>query len=1495
MTTNYYYDLNEVEAPHVNEMNNETDRISPCYKDVTGMKKINVNLDEFCDCKIKRKYINLNYEGKKIKIKKQSIEKILDVSNISNRMWSVIDTVDDSIDTWDDFKSLPSFKVLKRIMEYIIVGTPVGEWKFVKDLGYDEIAQTMIKRKLFSGPNMFVNIIRMIKYVSSSLKRYKESGEMIDLFHSGRSYQRWYVTAMNVKRLAPYLANLEPHGMNIFSFIRDLNECLDQGASIYKSVKINKYDDRVVSQILGDLRTIKANFMTKSASMKERRAPMAFLVYGKTGVAKSQFTKLLYTHYANTFDLPCEDNYRYVRLAIDKHWNNFGSHMWCVQLDDIAFMHPNKAMAGDPSVMEILQIINNVPFVPTQAAIEDKGKTPMFAKLVIGTTNTPHLNAQYYFSNHYAVRRRFPYIINIVPKDELRKGDMIDTSKIPEINDEYPDFWIITVKKISVVSSNDEPLVSEEVIKVFNNIYEFLAWYSQVCIEHESIQDRSQRCESAYKNITLCKLCYYPTTRCICNLINQTSDALCNRSGWKQIINAIMGAYIFCWLDKVLPSIITNKLRYIVFNSLESKYQETYFYKLGETIREYKISKEMKLAFITTIILVVIYLFYRIWKPSEIIKKETDDGCIPLNEKDETNFYKNRYEVTSFDQPLASCSTSNLSKDEFIKRIERNCIVLEARHTCSKTQMTLVRENKAFCVRGNLYVVNTHFLANMDKPKFKIIQGITQNIDGNMLYEGNFKILKVIGDTTILRIDCIPPKKDLTAYLPKNSYRGCFSGFYISREIDGSILINDFHSVKRGPTPEGLDAIFAITKLRTKLGSCGSLSVMKTTSGYVIAGIHGAAMQDVEDSEKATYSIAVAYPVTKDIIDSVEFSPAQGTMVVETDSIILSNELHKKSPLCNINGTAYIFGSLKGYVSKTHSRVQSTPISDDVKLYLNKEDTHGAPIMSGNKPWEIALNPTLNPSNKIDVTILDQVVKDFTNDILSSLHKNELDLIRPYSWDIVVNGKEGVQYVDKINTSSSMGWPWNKSKKFFLKPDIQSNQQHGVTFPDDIWERVDNIETSYRKGELVHPVFRTNLKDEPVTLKKINNEKTRIFTSCPIDWCLVVRKWILPIIRVIQRNRFIFEAQPGIVAQSSDWEELYDYLISKGPNYFAGDYENYDKRLPPSLMKAGYQIMINLALAAGQVEMANMITCICSDSIYPFMVYKSEVIQAFGSLPSGVPVTAILNSLVGSIIMRYAYAVLKKENGGMLNATDFKKHVALVTYGDDNAAGVSDKVKWFNHCNVSRVLTDQLDLKYTMAEKDAMSIPFIPINEVSFLKRKFVFNSEFKCIVGPLDETSLFKMLTKWIPSKTVDSEIQIESVITSCVRESVFHGREVFNMYTNMLKKIVYDKGIPIRHDMVFPKFEFLVAAFLKSSNNRSNYKRILKRHDNFMRSMINDRSIEYYTNFDPRECDLDDDTSISTYYAASSNLPERSSKLFFNKVSADTQLDKPLSPSSL
>jgi hypothetical protein len=197
------------------------------------------------------------------------------------------------------------------------------------------------------------------------------------------------------------------------------------------------------------------------------------------------------------------------------------------------------------------------------------------------------------------------------------------------------------------------------------------------------------------------------------------------------------------------------------------------------------------------------------------------------------------------------------------------------------------------------------------------------------------------------------------------------------------------------------------------------------------------------------------------------------------------------------------------------------------------------------------VKPTVNYQRDV----LDYAVKAFTADILRGLPtgwENELVFLTPRA---SVNGLPGVRFVDRINTNSSMGFPWNESKKKHLLADVDEEYPEGVTFTDEVWERVKKIEEKYAQGERAYPVFTAHLKDEPTSLAKIDAKKTRVFTGAPIDWSLVVRSRLLSFVRLLQKNKFVFEAGPGTVCQSSEWGDIHEYLTEFGfDRIVAGDY-----------------------------------------------------------------------------------------------------------------------------------------------------------------------------------------------------------------------------------------------------------------------------------------------------------------------------------------------------
>jgi hypothetical protein len=223
-----------------------------------------------------------------------------------------------------------------------------------------------------------------------------------------------------------------------------------------------------------------------------------------------------------------------------------------------------------------------------------------------------------------------------------------------------------------------------------------------------------------------------------------------------------------------------------------------------------------------------------------------------------------------------------------------------------------------------------------------------------------------------------------------------------------------------------------------------------------------------------------------------------------------------------------------------------------------------------------------------------------------------------------------------------------------------------------------------------------------------------------------------------------------------------DYII-------AGDYSKFDKHMIADFIMAAYWIIAELHKLAGHSDaMYQKIMGIGTDTAYPLMNIKGELVMFYGTNPSGHPLTVIINSLVNSLYMRYAFVVLG------YNVADFKRYVALMTYGDDNAMGVSPLVPNFNHTAIQTVL-GEIGVVYTMADKESESTPYIHIDDVSFLKRKWRYDENIGAYVCPLEEDSIKKSLMCWLPSGTISPEAQMVAVMQSAVNEYFWYGKETF------------------------------------------------------------------------------------------------------------------------
>lgn len=1525
----------------------------------------------------------------------------------------VLKSLRSGFDKYDELKNSPIYKKIYKFFMYALSLSFFDKIGISFDtLRYHKLEQEAIKRQHNVGVDFVHCILDTLLFLCERGYQCMKTGSLDAIYHSGSSYEKWFEKATSLKRSSLFLSNPEPHGIDIFSYLADLNEAIEKGQAIYKhALRLGEFEKNTIRALLADLELIKANQTTKRAAQKDRRPPFALELFGGSSVGKSTFVELVFYHYGKLFNLPTGAEFKYTRNSTDPFWSGYNSTQWCVVLDDIAFMNPNIAKNGDPSVMEMLQINNKIAFVPNQADLADKGRTPMNCRLLVGTTNTMNLNAHAYFSCPLAVQRRMPFVIEIEPKPEYTKdGCMLDSSKTPEpVEGCYPDFWIITVKRVRAAHAGAKVASYDDVFK-FTDINIFLNWFTISAKAFETNNDIVDKSSSIMASIQLCTVCSNTLLNCSCNIPmmcqtdddasidtikQQIEDAICqqdtididilraaSRCGlrvpihpdnvtrasytneqnqafsslqmmmfmgmelnasttilihrnnicapvWSNIEDILSRSAELrrkflsqgCSLSDLPSSLLTYEDKQNIQNVkrtvdhirvectpgpiaqtiLDYTYPESFYEKfkiwcfvlhmkyymqrgwyrilvnncypdwyttkyaiktcsrasvMRSTFRFMgdKVQSKIGMCTLLTSIIAVLSVGFGLFKVSSLIasfytkdkdiqthenvqntyvdvpmdislpdilprkrlSEEFGSSPKPLTAERENVWVKEDYVLSTFDLGASTCS-SNMSLDDFSQFIKNNFV-----HIRCEVRSCVTRPVRALCLLGNIYVTNNHGIPEgLDDILIHVVtQKLGEGISSNISFRlSRTKITRYSEqDLCFLVLDQIPPRKNIMKYLPSATLSGIHDGSYFGITETGEHFVRKVQRIRR------LDNI-RVDQLNTSLqvwegkvtqptvnGDCGSTLISCSNMGPIIMGLHV-----IGDNGSTVGAVRLEKEFITSCIESlniISFSSAEPMLNSPTTNHVIG-PLSEKSTLRFIqSGTMDAYGSMLGFKPRMKSRVTKTYIANALcnRGYSIK---HRAPNMSSWKPWRLAMLDLVNPVSEFDTSCLDQCVENFTSDILRDLPDDELLAIQPYDTFTAINGAAGVSFVDKMNRSTSAGHPWGKSKKYYSEPiPPQNGLNDPITFDAEILDRVDTIIERYLNGERAMPIFTNHLKDEAVTHAKYLLDKVRVFSGAPLDWSIVVRKFTLGFIRAVQRNHFVFESAPGIVAQSLEWESLREYLTTFGTKkMFAGDFKAFDKRMPSVVIKAAYSIIRNVCAASGNfsVDELNIITGIGCDTAFPLMNFNGDVVMARGSNPSGHPLTVIVNGLANCLYMRYCYSkILNKP------CTDFKQQVKLMTYGDDNVGNVSNEIcQLFNHTSISNCLAD-VGITYTMADKEAKSVPFIDISQVSFLKRTWIYDPDVDAYLAPLEEASIDKMLTVCVKSKTICEKEQACAVLSTAVREYFYYGVEKFTQKRNLFMEIARECDLDLYvQDSTFPTWESLKKSFWDCSTH--------------------------------------------------------------------------------
>jgi hypothetical protein len=543
----------------------------------------------------------------------------------------------------------------------------------------------------------------------------------------------------------------------------------------------------------------------------------------------------------------------------------------------------------------------------------------------------------------------------------------------------------------------------------------------------------------------------------------------------------------------------------------------------------------------------------------------------------------------------------------------------------------------------------------------------------------------------------------------------------------------------------------------TKPGDCGAPLVAHAPSltGKLI-GIHVAGAV----APGTAYSTSITYELLKIGLDKFPIQ-AQVCWNVTTEDVVTPIEgqfypLATTTPLGSPSGTKLRPSSIHGHVS----------VPTTMPSALKPMKVQGIPV----DPMLLALAKNAGKTPLIDQELLHECVKavlpsvsqKWSGPMLYTIHEAALG----------IDGDDRVRCLDR---QSSAGYPWVLYAK---KPGKQDwlGKDDDKYVAESMLQAVQFREKEALQGRRVLTVWVDTLKDERRPIEKVMTGKTRSFACGPVDYNILFRRHFLAFVANAMDNRIHNEISVGTDPYSFDWEKTFVKLTHFGKNLTSGDFSNFDGSLSADLLWSVFDVINNWYLLNGETQHEIVRYVLWLDIVNSVHLLHDTLYVWAHSQPSGNAATTIINCLAVKLATRYAFS--KETN---LPPQCFEDYCSMVCYGDDVNINVRPGTN-LDSFALQRGYS-QVGLTYTDAEKTGNLQPYVNIDDIQYLKRRFRYEPYLGRHVAPLNLNVVLEMCN-WVRGDDI-ARATIDNVQTA-IRELALHDEETFQ-YVDKLSSAVY------------------------------------------------------------------------------------------------------------
>lgn len=384
------------------------------------------------------------------------------------------------------------------------------------------------------------------------------------------------------------------------------------------------------------------------------------------------------------------------------------------------------------------------------------------------------------------------------------------------------------------------------------------------------------------------------------------------------------------------------------------------------------------------------------------------------------------------------------------------------------------------------------------------------------------------------------------------------------------------------------------------------------------------------------------------------------------------------------------------------------------------------------------------------------------------------NVLRPLSDQEAIEGCDACR-VKPINMKSSAGCFYSSTgytrRDLFRKTDIDKGDEFWIL--PQLVDRVRYIENCARNRLIPHIFSKSELKSELRPKDRVDLFYTRFFNNLEPAHLVHARKYVAPILSVIERYNTI-GCTIGYNPFGRDWTRLFTDLTKYGEhnnNISGADTEAYDINQMPEIAIAFCEDCIAAGIFERDSDWHHQVYVSVLTSLHCHVIIHDRVVIC-EIMVSGALETSGINTYSNEKKHVYLFKIASSEQGGL--RLDFYAYNVGRFHGDDSLIAIQPEIlHWWNELTIAKYAKQYVGHTHTDPDKGTLYAQGHNIFKVVFLQRRF--RKELGRIAAPLNPISMISSV-QWIKkNKQICHSDMLKINLDNALVEWSYHGKIIY------------------------------------------------------------------------------------------------------------------------